>query len=138
VRDTLTGATYPQPNKLIALKVAQMHGNCEVVPATQPTPDEREALAKIIDVGTRVWGACSIGFHAAADAILAAGFHRQGPITDDTEWEYSIQITNGTIAPQPFDDLHEASVAASLWRNGSVVRRRKAGPWEPIEAAAKA
>ena len=30
-RDTVTGATYPQPNRLIAEKVAEMHGLCEVV-----------------------------------------------------------------------------------------------------------
>jgi hypothetical protein len=32
VRDTLTGAIYPQPNKIIAEKVAEMHGNSEVIP----------------------------------------------------------------------------------------------------------
>ena len=30
-RDTVTAATYPQPNRLIAEKVAEMHGLCEVV-----------------------------------------------------------------------------------------------------------
>ena len=31
VRDKLTGAVYPQPNKTIAEKVAEMHGHCEVI-----------------------------------------------------------------------------------------------------------
>lgn len=31
VRDKLTGARYPQPNKQIAEMVAQAHGNCEVI-----------------------------------------------------------------------------------------------------------
>lgn len=30
-RDTITGTVYPQPNKLIAEKVAQWHGHCEVI-----------------------------------------------------------------------------------------------------------
>lgn len=53
----------------------------------------------------------------------------------DTVWEYGIKITNGTIAPEPFDDLHDATVAAGRWINGSVVRRTKAGPWVPVETA---
>jgi hypothetical protein len=32
VRDTRSGARYPQPNKFIAEKVAEMHGFCEVLP----------------------------------------------------------------------------------------------------------
>lgn len=41
VRDRHTGAIYPQPNKLIAEKVAELHGGCEVVPGwpEQATPD---------------------------------------------------------------------------------------------------
>ncbi len=39
VRDTLTGAVYPQPNKLIAEKVAEMHGNGEVIPLEKPAEE---------------------------------------------------------------------------------------------------
>lgn len=31
VVDQLTGMVYPQPNKMIAQAVAQMHGHCDVM-----------------------------------------------------------------------------------------------------------
>ena len=104
---------------------------------TPPTDEEMEPLTVIIRDSIERWGDLFPTPDVAryvADDVEAAGFRRQGPITD--VWEYGSQITNGTIAPEPFDDLHDASVAASRWINGSVVRRRKAGPWEPVETDA--
>lgn len=48
-----------------------------------PTDDEREALEKVIKANDgRILALKQV--HETADAILAAGFRRQGPITD--EW----------------------------------------------------
>lgn len=60
---------------------------------TPPTDDEREALARTVyywdvseDVGSQAWEQLTENqrdvWREAADAILAAGFRRQGPITD--------------------------------------------------------
>lgn len=51
VRDTLTGTLYPQPNKLIAEKVAEMHGHSEVVAgwAAEPTKAQRKAARKAVE-----------------------------------------------------------------------------------------
>lgn len=50
----------------------------------------------------------------------------------DTGWEYGIHLTNGNIAPQTFSSYAYATLVAAAWQNGTVVRRRKAGPWEPV------
>jgi hypothetical protein len=90
VRDTLTGTLYPQPNKLIAEKVAEMHGHCEVLPgwpeAAPPTDDEREALYdgawRAISGRDEPWGGCAEREKVVRVAEFAAGFRRQVPITD--------------------------------------------------------
>jgi len=57
------------------------HGPEYVVNLTPPTDDEREALANLIPLGfTERDGVRDV--YEAADRILAAGFRRQGPITD--------------------------------------------------------
>lgn len=98
VRDTLTGALYPQPNKLIAEKVAEMHGHSEVVPgwteATRPTEDEREALgeaalrAYLAPTEPRPWSRLSKWEREKWIAAGLVGFRRQEPITDAARaWE---------------------------------------------------
>ena len=72
---------------------------------------------------------------------LAAGFRRQGPITD--EWEWGAIWTNGVVEGKWFDmgDSFPIREAAERQVDGYVDpqivlgRRRKAGPWEPVEAA---
>ena len=44
VKDTLSGAVYEQPNRLIAEKVAEMHGNSEVI-AGWPVTEARNGWA---------------------------------------------------------------------------------------------
>lgn len=78
VRDTISGAIYPQPNKLIAEKVAEMHGQSEVIPWTLPTDDEREAVFKYLRENyteTR-------SLNESVEAFFADGFRRRGPVTD--------------------------------------------------------
>ena len=56
VKDTLTGEVYKQPNKLIAEKVAEMHGLCTVIPGwpedeapAEPEEPEHTLFDTIID-----------------------------------------------------------------------------------------
>jgi hypothetical protein len=53
---------------------------------TEPTDDEREALARVIEEGwgNPTWDGVTLRpiDRQIADAVLAAGFRRQGPITD--------------------------------------------------------
>lgn len=61
---------------------------------------------------------------SAIEADRAAGFRRQGPVTDDTEWEYADFYPDGSIA-----------TGAEAWAYyGPLIKkhRRKAGPWEPV------
>lgn len=82
------------------------------------------------------------GSHAPMRAALeAAALHRQGPITD--EWEWGAIWTNGVVEGKWFDmgDSFAIREAAERQVDGYVDpqivlgRRRKAGPWEPVEAA---
>lgn len=73
VRDERSGALYPQPHKLIAKKVAEMHGNCVVVPLPEE-PVERLALAYLNLLRARVFGDPpreSVDEAKAADQIRA-------------------------------------------------------------------
>ncbi|GAA5198686.1 hypothetical protein [Microbacterium jejuense] len=128
---------------------------------TQPTDDAREALAEVIwesriefsSPGKTPATNCSdVAISAArqsarhtADRILATGFRRQGPITD--EWEYSIHTAAGEhiwpLGPQDEEivETREACEKAlgdndpDYWEpTDRIMRRRKAGPWEPVEA----
>lgn len=129
---------------------------------TPPTDDEREAqrgtsedpqdsLARLIwetsrdDEGT----ISATGANFVARAVLAAGFRRQGPITD--EWEYGYELIESDtriVLTQGFPyDTPEGAMARGVVRaeeesdieetpiHAHAIRRRKAGPWEPVEAA---
>ena len=114
-----------------------------------PTDDEREALARILDDndpeggvtpdpegGTWEWWLPQV------DAVLAAGFRRQGPITD--EWEYGVSevLDDGVVAyGYAVPTEVEARARQDAMRRSypwpeeiGLARRRKAGPWEPVEA----
>jgi hypothetical protein len=99
-----------------------------------PTDDEREAqrgtpedpqdsLARVIwessrdDEGT----ISATGANIVARAVIAAGFRRQGPTTD--EWEYGVLGPTGRM------------VNNGDYTHLQTHRRRKAGPWESVEAA---
>ena len=101
--------------------------------ATPPTDDEREALVKaILSVrwanGDPLSGVTSRTAQMVAEPILAAGFRRQGPITD--EWEYR---AGDDYYVYPSLDLLRDHFRASSTK---IFRRRKAGPWEPVETDA--
>lgn len=104
--------------------------------------DEREALvARLRDhaagIDLLAHGTSQEGFdmRSAAD-LLESGACRQGPITDD--WEYGIRPVDDEVplGVSPMPTLEAAQTRANNIRGGWViVRRRKAGPWEPLEAA---
>ena len=50
VRDTLSGALYPQPNKLIAERVAEMHGHCEIIEVmvSSPTTQSQDHMHELV------------------------------------------------------------------------------------------
>ncbi len=113
-----------------------------------PTTDDREAAFKII------YGYETIDFresqnfttrdcYGVVDALLAAGFRRPSPPTEE-QWEYGIEYIPGY---RQFDgrsrEHHEAQVRAIHQgsphaRAARVIRRRPAGESEPVEAAAPA
>lgn len=107
--------------------------------------DEREALAQVIfDRSHTPHDPLILGdydINMLADAILAAGFRRQGPTTD--EWEYAreytdeggdprIRVVSAADQLEHRPDGHRAD--GSPYWNYVQKRRRKAGPWEPVEA----
>lgn len=110
-----------------------------------PTDDEREALAQVIflakypgsaDAWDRASDSDKSLWYRKADPILAAGFRRQGPITD--EWEYKpgyieadgrVFAQSGVIAP--------GYVQQFMAEGGDVIRRR-VGKFETVEAARNA
>jgi hypothetical protein len=122
------GLTFPRPLKF-----------------EPPTDDEREALTlAFFEWINEGWLSAGTDQHRPslseylADAVLAAGFRRQGPITD--EWEYGIAADGDDH--EPFTDHYSSIEDMSDEFDGSLaredehlVRRRKAGPWEPVDAS---
>lgn len=50
----------------------------------------------------------------------------------EPKWEYAV-VAGQTTLPARFDDLIEAERHARAWSaSAEVLRRRKAGPWEPV------
>jgi len=65
--------------------------------------------------------------------VRAAGFRRQGPITD--EWEYAVaEVLSGELYVYDMKECFtEAEARAQRVEDDDIiVRRRKAGPWEPV------
>ncbi|KAM9863120.1 hypothetical protein ACI1US_01005 [Leucobacter sp. BZR 635] len=58
-----------------------------------------------------------------ADALEAA--------TTEPEWEYGRDC--GPYGVDEWDSEHAARVSVQSWRGSSLVRRRPAGPWLPVE-----
>lgn len=88
VQDTISGAIYPQPNKLIAEKVADLHGQCIVLSFTPPADGVREAPAarRALDAWNGLDSKSGLGaaLHVGqmlADA-LTAEVRSRGPITE--------------------------------------------------------
>lgn len=111
---------------------------------TEPKPvpgDEREALEQAISDALFEWDGDTRPTQRVAAYVVEAGFRRQGPITDATEWEY--RTLNNGYDPQPHGRLNRGDVTpdevlailAADERDLTLERRRKAGPWERIEAA---
>lgn len=99
---------------------AETHEWCGVLCALkEPAPaDEREALAKVIyywdvseNVGSKAWDQLTEGqrdtWRDAADKILAAGFRRQGPITEARKAWFEYEALAGQI-----DNLERSGPAA--------------------------
>jgi hypothetical protein len=104
---------------------------------TEPTDDEREALHRLeipiaVLPGREHRGYYTLG-PEAVDAILEIGFRLQGAITD--EWEYAVRVRAFGLIPTHSEGEARHKLGDLRYRGGEVVRRRKAGPWEPFEAA---
>lgn len=111
---------------------------------TPPTADEREALLAIIDTWWNSPRLGATGSMSQADTIalrdlILQDFRRQGPITD--EWEYGAvyQGHNGEwfAMDGAFAIREAAEREVERYADAQIVlgRRRKADPWEPVEAA---
>lgn len=108
-----------------------------------PADEEREALAQtlhntqeeIYPVGLSVRAQ---KYRGQADAVFAAGFRRQGPVTEPPtdEWEYGCRQGNGYVASVGAPWMDE-EFARKVSANDSAVmgvRRRitEPGPWEVV------
>jgi hypothetical protein len=94
---------------------------------------EREALA-----AQYVWAHGDSQTRADFLAGYDAGFRRKGPIID--EWEYGCQSGAHMMAVRDrravvLADDHHAAEHGHDCPSPAIVRRRKAGPWEPVETA---
>ena len=107
-----------------------------ILALTAPNTDaEREALDQIMRDADGWWP-------DAREAILAT-FRRQGPTTDDWEYGAVYQGDNGVeVKWFSMDGAYTVREAAERdverYTDAQIVlgRRRKAGPWEPVEADA--
>lgn len=144
---SLTTGIYTDTMRMTEVEARLVHRALGERLTAPPTDAEREALAKTVyywdvseDVGSKAWEQLTEGmrdvWREAADAILAAGFRRQGPTTGG--WEYGIRPEDDDVplGVSPMPTLDAARTRANNIRGGwIIVRRRKAGPWEPVEAA---
>lgn len=84
-----------------------------------PTDDEREALARLlrgdVGIGGMPWETVADAYRKSADRAIAAGFRRQGPITDAYVDAVFQGIRNG-VAWRPLgrDEVRAALEAARL------------------------
>lgn len=111
VRDTLTGTTYRQPNKLIAEKVAAMHGASEVLQVPPPSADEHEEQARELrhlEVEQRL--------AATVATVQRARTEVDGVVWTDESWRAQRDVVGrllaevsprGALTP-PADDVREA------------------------------
>lgn len=120
-------------------------------PGSVNTPDSnrtRQSDAAEQDRAYRTWDEGKEGYapgaicRELADRILAAGFRRPEPVPDTDEWEYGRRYSemdgSTRVRKVPAADIlehrpdgHRAD--GSPYWNYTQVRRRKAGPWEPVE-----
>lgn len=121
--------------------------------ASPPTDDEREALALIVKRIAHKFGGPSMAefenappirkHYATAEAIIAAGFRRQGPITDDLEYgagyegDDGLQVRWFSMPSGAFTIREAAENEVARYADPQIVliRRRRPGPWEPVETA---
>jgi len=103
VRDVLSGAVYPQPNKLIAEKVAEMHGHCEVFEkAHAPTDDERrEKLARGIAREMKAPAVGRVHQHLAKAALAWVDDEQTHAPTDDEREAAWIEWKDGCMTRPP-------------------------------------
>lgn len=131
VRDTLTGTLYPQPNKLIAQKVAEMHGQSEVVlgwpETTPPTDAEREALVdhalRIASKGVQINDGHTYSVHAHdlvdyAETIraLVLEIRRHGPITDEEADRANQAFHDYVWGPEEPLTKRDLSITRQAWK----------------------
>lgn len=92
----------------------------------------REALAAFIDEVMDGDAGTNVG-PGLAEAILS-----RFAVTpkDGTEWEYGLTPSEpvGNVEPSTIRDISAKHLAWQRTRGNSIVRRRKAGPWEPVPA----
>lgn len=107
VRDKLTGEVYPQPNRLIAERVAEMHGSSEVVATETVTMEYREV--KRMQVAPE-----------DIPAFEAGGWR----VAEDDPYEY------GWAADATARVWRDTKAEAEeFMANPRRFRRLKAGPW---------
>jgi hypothetical protein len=125
----------------------RVQGDTKLLQNSEPSDtDEREALYdgawRAISGRDEPWGGCAAREKVERVAEFAAGFHRQGQITDERDWEYGWN-TGSTTLPlgaradaeyflsQHFDGPQQ--IGSGDW-GSRIQRRREAGPWEVCNA----
>lgn len=116
-------------------------GHSMQVVTAPPTDAEREAIIHALDLWDNdpTYTTPDAAWRKAAEYLHAAGFRRQGPITD--EWEYGAvyQGHNGEWFSMDgafaLREAAEREVERYADAQITLGRRRKADPWEPVEAA---
>lgn len=147
VRDTLTGTTYRQPNKLIAEKVAAMHGASEVIQVPPPSADEHEEEARELqhrkveqrlaatvatvqrartEVDGVVW--TDESWRAQRDVVgrLLAEVSTRGALTPTVEeWSEQMDAERARQIEHGYDDAHDAQHGAAHLLNWAIDYARR-------------
>ena len=134
---SLTTGTYTDTLRMTEAEARLVHRALSERLAP-PTDDEREARLQSLRTALFPWSAdqsteaCNI-IRELLDEV--AGFCRQGPITDEWEYgvEYEVSSTESVYTAAHSERQARKWVEQSPTDTG-LRRRRKAGPWEPVEA----
>jgi hypothetical protein len=133
-------------------RLAFIAGGAYALEGETPTTDDREAVAKILTgLDDREWGIATSegvehlsGYFDAADRILAwMSTRRPSPPTEE-QWEYAVGYQGSSGQWFPLGDWYRFREVAEhdlgQYSHDPIVvllRRKKAGAPEPVEAAAR-
>lgn len=65
-------------------------------------------------------------------SVVAAALREAGMLTE-TEWEYGVRIGSFGLAPAQTEGHAKSMLSDIRYETGKPIRRRKPGPWEPVE-----